>query len=322
MNRLEQIWTYLTEHPLWVQLLSWAKTHSLPGLKRLPLYDVIGFIRRELRNDALVTRANSIAFSFFLSLFPAIIVLFTLLAYTPLYANFGEVLEESIREIMPGEAGKLLFESVENIATKQRSGLLSFGFVLALWFSSNGMLTLMQGLEKNYRVSFRRRSAWEKRLIALQLTFIVVFLLVVSVVLVILGNTLLGLLFRYIDVDGFTRIALQAFRWLVVLLLFYAGFSFVYRYGASTHRRIPFFTPGATLATILSILVSLGFSFYVDNFGSYNKLYGSIGALIALMLWLQLNCMILLIGFELNASILVLRDIRRRKSDKSAAAKT
>lgn len=317
LERLKRTWIYWVKHPLWDRLLVWAKTHSLPGLKRLPLYDVIGFIRRELRNDALVTRANSIAFSFFLSIFPAAIVLFTLLAYTPLYANFGEILEASIREIMPGEAGKMLFESVENIATKQRGGLLSFGFVLALWFSSNGMLTLMQGLEKNYKVSFRRRSSWEKRLMALQLTFVVVFLLVASVVLIILGNTLLGLLFRYLDMGWLTRIALQAFRWVVVLLLFYAGFSLVYRYGASTHRRIPLFNPGATLATLLSIIVSLGFSFYVDNFGSYNKLYGSIGALIALMLWLQLNCMILLIGFELNASILVLRDIRKRKRSRA-----
>jgi len=97
----------------------------------------------------------------------------------------------------------------------------------------------------------------------------------------------------------------------VVLLLFYTTFSTIYRFGSSTWRPIPFFNPGALLATVLSIATSWGFSFYVDNFGSYNKLYGSIGTLIVLMIWIQLNCLILLLGFELNAGIAVLRDRRR-----------
>jgi membrane protein len=104
---------------------------------------------------------------------------------------------------------------------------------------------------------------------------------------------------------------LFGFRWIAVMMLLYAGFSTIYRYGTPLHRKTHYFSPGALLATLLSILVSWGFSFYVDNFGSYNKLYGSIGAIIVLMVWLQLNCIILLIGFELNAGIAVLRDLRR-----------
>jgi membrane protein len=109
--------------------------------------------------------------------------------------------------------------------------------------------------------------------------------------------------------------AFFALRWVVVLLLFYTLFSTIYRYGSSTRRKIPFINSGAVLATFLSILTSWGFSFYVDNFGNYNALYGSIGALIVLMIWIQLNCMILLIGFELNAGIVVLRDQRREKQE-------
>jgi membrane protein len=97
------------------------------------------------------------------------------------------------------------------------------------------------------------------------------------------------------------------------LLLFYTTFSTIYRFGASIRRPVPFFNPGAMLATLLSIIISWGFSFYVDNFGNYNALYGSIGTLIVLMLWIQLNCMILLIGFELNAGITVLREQRYEK---------
>jgi membrane protein len=259
------------------------------------------------------------AFSFFISIFPAIIVLFTLLAYTPLYENFDEVLRQSIDEVMPGDAGNMLFKTVQDIATIPRSGLLSFGFFLSIWFASNGMLTMMVGLEKEYAEAFRRRSELEKRLIAIQLTFLLALTLVVSVILVILGNTILGFVFQFVKTDFITRWAVFSFRWIVVIALFYTGISTIYRYGSSTHRKIPFFTPGATLATLLSILSSWGFSFYVDNFGTYNKVYGSIGTLIVLMVWLQLNCLIILIGFELNASILVLRARRRQKQEENMA---
>lgn len=316
---------YFTWHPWWLSLLRWSKVHSLPGLKRIPLYNLIVFIRRETQNDAIVTRANSMAFDFFLALFPSIIVLFTLLAYTPLYENFDMVLAESIEQVMPGKAGNMLFESIQDIATRQRSGLLSFGFLLAIWFASNGMLSMMQGFEKDHHITFRQRTALEKRLIAIQLTFLIGLVLVGAVVFVILGNTIMDFVFEYVKVDFLTKISVFFFRWVVVVLLFYAGFSTIYSYGAATRNRIPFFNPGSLLASFLSIIISWGFSFYVDNFGSYNKLYGSIGTLIVLMVWMQLNCMILLIGFEVNAGVAVLRDLRRmdqEKADKEAAAKT
>ncbi len=291
----------------------WSKAHSLPGLNRIPIYNIVDFILEETRNDAITTRANSMAFSFFISIFPSIIVLFTLLAYTPLYQNFDDLLFNGIQEVMPGSAGKVLFKTIEDIITIPRSGLLSAGFFLAIWFASNGTLSMMHGLEKEYRTAFKRRTPIEKRLIAIQLTFFLGLILVASVVFVILGNTILNFIFGYIHADWLTRFMVFSFRWVVVFMLFYAGISTIYRYGASTRRPIRFFNPGSTLATFLSILTSWGFSTYVDNFGNYNKLYGSIGTLIVLMVWLQLNCMIILIGFELNASIVVLHERRQRR---------
>lgn len=301
----------IQQWPWFVQAIAWSKTHSLPGLKRIPLYNLFAFVKKELQDDAITTRANSMAFSFFMALFPSIIVLFTVLAYTPLYERFNEVLYDAVHEVMPGQAGKMLMKTIQDIATIPRSGLMSFGFFLAIWFASNGMLSMMSGLEKDYPATFKRRKWWQKRFIAIQLTFLVAFVLVASVVLVILGGTIHDFVFQYIKVDVLTRWSIGFFRWLVVILLFYTTFSSIYRFGSSTRRPIAFFNPGAMLATVLSILSSWGFSFYVDNFGSYNKLYGSIGTLIVLMIWIQLNCMILLIGFELNAAIAVLRDQRR-----------
>jgi membrane protein len=270
----------VTHHPWWEAFLRWTRASTLPGLQGVPLAQLIAFIDKETRDDALTTRANSMAYSFFLAIFPAIIVLFTLLAYTPLYENFDDLLSEAIHDVMPGDAGQMLFKTIQDIATIPRGGLLSAGFFLSIWFASNGMLSMMRGLEKDYPSTFKRRTAYEKRLIAIQLTFLVVFVLVASVVLIILGNLLLNLLFSYVKVDFLTRFIVFSFRWVVVLLLFYATFSTIYR-----------------------------------NFGNFNKLYGSIGTLIVLMIWIQLNCLILLIGFELNAGIAVLKSPTKTTKD-------
>ena len=275
------------------------------------MYNLAGFIQQELKNDALITRANSMAYSFFLSIFPTIIVLFSVLAYTPVYESFEKELFDSIQEIMPGNAGQMVFDFIEDVATRPRGGLLSFGFFLAIWFASNGMMSMMRGLEKDHHAVFRRRSLVEKRLMAIQLTFLLSLILVASVVVGILGNLILDKIFSYFHVDVITRFTFFAFRWIVLLLLVYTTFSLIYRYGAPTYKQLSFINPGAVVGSGLSLLTSAGFSFYVDNFGNFNKLYGSIGTLIVLMLWIQLNCVILLMGFEINAGIVVLRERRR-----------
>ncbi|MDO8366650.1 MAG: YihY/virulence factor BrkB family protein [Saprospiraceae bacterium] len=302
---------FFTHHPLWLRAVVWTKTHSLPGLNRIPLYNLAIFIYDEVNEDTLLTRANSMAFSFFLAIFPGLIVLISLLPYFPISLDFFGTLQTSIKQIIPGSAGDLIFKTIKDIITIPHSGVLSFGFFLSIWFSSNGMMSMMSGLEKDYPTTFKERGDFRKRVVSIQLTFLVALVLVASMVLIILGNTILGFVFHYIHVDSATEFSLSVLRWLVVLLLFYTTFSTIYRFGSSTWRPIPFFNSGALLATVLSILISWAFSFYVDNFGSYNKLYGSIGTLIVLMIWIQLNCLILLIGFELNAGIAVLRDRRR-----------
>ncbi|MCB0524097.1 MAG: YihY/virulence factor BrkB family protein [Saprospiraceae bacterium] len=322
LEYIKKLFEYITQHPVLQRIIQWSQTHSFPGLQRIPLYNILVFIKKELKEDAIVTRANSMAFSFFLAIFPAIIALFTLLPYTPLYnmkvksnghtAQFQDLLRDNITEVMPGSAGNLLFSKISEIATKPRTGLLSFGFFLAIWFASNGMVSMMRGMEKSYR-SFKKRNVFQKRLIAIELTFLVGLVLVGSVVFVIMGNLIFGILLKFIKANILTQMLIYSFRWAVVIALFYTTFSTIYRFGTSVRRPILFFNAGAMLATILSLLISWGFSFYVDNFGNYNTLYGSIGALIVLMVWIQLNCMILLIGFELNAGITVLRDQRYEK---------
>ena len=287
---------------------------SAPGFRGVSTYDVLTFFVKEIRKETLITRANAIAFSFFLSLFPSILLVFTLMAYLPIYANFSEWISGAIKGIMPGNAGTMLLDAIQDILTTPRSGLLSFSFLLVIFFASNGMMAMMKGFEKGHHPAFRKRAPLHKRAVAIQLTFMLGLLLAASVVLVILGNTLIELLSKYLSLDAISKYLLYCMRWLIILTVFYGGMWAIYRFGTAIRRRYRAYAPGAVLATIGSMFVSIGFSFYVDNFGNYNKLYGSIGTIIVLMLWLQLNALIILVGFELNAAIAVNRAIRAETS--------
>lgn len=304
-------------------MLNWTKRTSFPGFFKVPLFDVAVFLINEVRRFALITRANSMAFSFFLSLFPSLIVLLTLLPYLTTYIlphipggeDFMDILYREIKFIMPGDAGDMVFSTLEDIATRPRTGLLSFGFILAIVFASNGMLDMMRSFEKSYQKTFRKRQDFKKRLIGIGLTLLLGVMLIASIVLVIIGNQLINLLSEYIHLDWFGTFSLSMMRYLVIIALFYSGIAVIYRYGVATHRRMRFFSPGATLSTIFILLSSQVFSFYVDNFNTYNKLYGSIGTIIVVMLWIQINSFFLLLGFELNASIAVNRDLKEERLD-------
>lgn len=296
------------------RVLNWAKTHSLPGFFKTPIYDIVIFLFNETQRVTIVMRANAVAFSFFLSLFPTIIALFTLLTMFPLYDTFQNEINSYIDYIMPSTAGQQVKLTIGNLV-KPDAKVLSLSFLLALYFSSNGMLTLMAGFEKSHLKSFKKRSAWEKRLLALGLTLLLALMLVVSVVLIVLGKLIIGWAADLFHLTLETLQLINIFRWLIILMLFYFGIAFIYRYCVALRRKLPWLTPGATLATVLSIFSSLLFSFYVNAFNTYNKVYGSIGTIIVLMLWIHINVFVLLVGFELNASIAVNRDLKELRSE-------
>lgn len=292
-------------------LLSWSKRTSLPGLFGVPIYDIIIFIRKELQNHDITTRANSMAFSFFLSLFPAMIMFFTFIAYLPMADILSANIETTIKSIMPGDSGTSVVEVIESVTKRRRTALMSLSFVLALIFSSNGIFTMLMGFNKQaYEKTFKKLSFFRGRWIALKLLVILVMTLLVSIVFGIMGNTIVMFLAEKFHFTWLAQWGAVFLRWFVTVLIYYASISFIYRYGMQTRKRQRFFSTGATLAAVLSLLTSLAFSFYVNNYSLYNKIYGPIGTLIVTMLWIQLNSTIILIGFELNASIAVNRDLR------------
>lgn len=320
LPNITSIIQFFSEHPLWLGLVKYGKENSFIGFHGVPIYDVIVFVIHEMQRDAIFTRANSVAFSFFLSLFPSLLTIFTLLPFAldilqvwvPSLQNFNVVLYDEIKQVMPGQAGDILFGFVQEITNSPKIGLLSFGFLLALYFSSNGMLAMMQAFEKSHVKTFKQRNFFKKRLVATGLTVSVGLFIVASTIFVILGDEIINWFADFIKLGSLSTFLLSVLRWLVMLALYYITIGTIYRYGAATIKRFSYFSPGVTLATVLSLATSVAFSFYVDGFNRYDtyaKFYGSIATIIIVMLWLQLNALILIIGFELNAAIAVRRDL-------------
>src|SRR5690606_13420406 len=248
-------------------------------------------------------KASSLAYNFMLAIFPGIIFLFTLIPYIPV-DNCQDKLMEFLAIVIPADAYVAVQSTLEDIIKKQNSGLLSFGFLLATFFATNGMANLMRAFNKA-SLSIENRSWGKRRLVALGLSFAIVVALSVGIGVFTTAGMVIAYLKSHIayDLSWFWTFVIKTSRWIIVFTIYFFTVSLLYRYGPSVSKRWKLFNPGATLATVLAILLFSGFVFYIDNFNAYNKLYGSIGTIIVIMIWMYLNSLILLIGFELNASI-------------------
>ncbi len=287
---------------IWERILTKAKKVTFPGLDGMALYDVMVFFWRSIVDGALSTRASAIAFSFFVALFPAIIFLFTLIPYIPI-DNFQDKLFLLIKDMVPENAFNAIEETVKDILTRQRGDLLSLGFFMALIFSTNGFASMMTAFDASLH-SFERRTWVGQRLIALLLLAIMSFLLTIAIALITYGQSFINYLAEN-DIlrDHFTIYMLSIGKWVVILFLFFIANSFLFYLAPAKKTKWRFISAGGTLSTVLCVITFQGFSYYINRFGQYNKLYGSIGTLLVIMLLMYLISMILLIGFELNASI-------------------
>ena len=287
---------------LWERILIKAKKITFPGFDGMALYDVMVFFWRSIVDGALSTRASAIAFSFFVAMFPAIIFLFTLIPYIPI-ENFQNELFLLIEDMVPETTFMAIKETVLDILTRQRGGLLSLGFFMALIFSTSGFASMMSAFDASLH-SFERRTWLRQRLIALLLLAILSVLIAVAIALITYGQHFINYLVAsgYLK-DHFTFYMLTFGKWVVILFLFFMANSFLYYLAPAKKTKWRFISAGGTLSTVLSIITFVGFSYYINNFGQYNKLYGSIGTLLVILLLMYILSTILLVGFELNASI-------------------
>ncbi len=294
-------------------LIRKSKKIYLPGFQGIPLFDVIRFFFLQAKKTGFTERASAIAFNFTMTIPPVIIFLFTLLPYLPISKNFIDQMFLLIKDIVPGEKDhEAIIGFLKDILDNERSGLLSTGFILAMFFSSNAVLGIMRSFDKQY-IGFTKRRSYYQRWVALRLTFILFIIFFMCITLLIMQGNVLKLV-------GVNKIFLfkviNDFRWALIVLLFFFSISFIYKYAPAVHKKWKIISPGSLLATFLMIVTTVGFSYYVSNFANYNELYGSISTLLILMLLIYFNSLVLLIGFELNVSINSLKhEVDERKKN-------
>jgi membrane protein len=273
------------------------------GFSGLSMYDIGYFFLVEIRKSAIPTRAASVAFTFFLALFPAIIFFFSLIPFLPV-ANLHQHLLSELHTLLPENAYQAAVITINDLVKTEHNSLLSFGFFVSLYLSTSGINALMDAFNQAIHVS-ETRTFIKQRMISLFLFVALVMLLLTASLLIIFSEVAIkyaiahGLLLS----DSGELALLLLGKWLIAALLLFSAISLMYYFGPVNSVNYQLLSPGAILATVLSILASLVFNYYVNNFSTYNKVYGSIGTIMVVMLWLEFNCLIILFGFDLNAKI-------------------
>jgi membrane protein len=283
-----------------------SKKIILPGFQGVSLFEVIKFFSSQVKKVGLNDRARSIAFSFLTAIPAATIFVCTLIPYLPVSQQIERQLLLLTKDITPNQNTYVLVSQfLQDFLEKPRVGLLSLGFVLALFYSSNAMLGIMRAFNKSL-IYNTRRNPFEARWMAIKLTALVLCVVIGSVIILVTQAELLRSLFRWMHLrrnDQTARFLVRTLRWVVIIPLFYFAIACIYKYGPAVQKRWNLFSPGTFLATLLTIGITLAFSYWVNRFGTYNKVYGSIGTVMILMLLVYFNSLVLLIGYELNVSI-------------------
>jgi len=272
----------------------------LPGFGGLSLFQVLQFFLLGLQEGRITTRASAVCFRFILAIPPLLIVFLTLIPFIPI-ENFQESIMSYLDRAMPGDTFSLVENTLDDLVNKKQETLISVSFLLTLFFSTNAVQALLDGFSHSYNLDNKHGIVLQyARSFGLLLVFGLT--LIVGVVLI----TVSGPVFQYmqdLNIIGGDIVVffLELAKWILVIILFEVAISVLYRAGHSGKWRA--INAGASFATLGLIIVSSLFAWYVNNFGNYNKLYGSVGTVLVVMLWLYLNTIVLLLGFEINAGI-------------------
>lgn len=277
---------------------------KLPGLKGMSLYHLLEMYVVGIVRGALTTRASSIAFSFFTAIFPFLIFVLILIPYIPV-EDFRSEFLVFLESFLPPNTSEFFFKNIfEDIESTNRGGLLSSVFLLSIILMANGVNAIFSGFENSYHTQITR-SVINQYFYALGIAILLALLLVVTVV--VLGYFEIYVIknledFGYIE-EQQGQFGVQLAKYLFFVFMIYFATSILYYFGTKEGKHTKFFSVGAIFTTLLIMLTSYLFGVYIENFSKYNELYGSIGALLILLLYIWLNSNILLLGYELNASI-------------------
>lgn len=242
------------------------------------------------------------SFTFTLAVFPLILFFFTLIPYIPINGLQSSILN-ALSDVLPDQVYKFIEQTILEIVSKQNRGLLSLGFLMAFYFSTQGVIGIIKAFNRSAHAK-ETRSGIRMRLAAFMLQLLLILIIIIAAALLILTPIFLNYVSENsILTSGFAITMIGVAKWVILGLLMFLSFSVIYYFAPAGKRVYRFFSPGSIMATVLALVFIALFNMYIENFAQYNKLYGSIGTIIILMLFINLNAIVLLIGFELNASI-------------------
>ena len=285
-------------------IVRFLKKIKLPGFEGLSVYDLIEMYVIGIVKGALTSRAGAIAFSFFTAIFPFLIFVLILIPYVPV-ENFKDDFLRFLEEILPPNTSDFFVTNIfEDIENTNRGGLLSSVFLLSIFLMANGVNTVFSGFESSYHNKFNRR-VFRQYLYATGVAIILAMLVIVTVVIIAYFNiyVIQNLETRGLLEPNQSQTGIVIAKYLFFVIMIYLTTATLYYFGTKEGKLSRFFSIGALFTTLLIILTSYLFGIYIENFSQYNELYGSIGALLILLFYLWLNSNILLLGYELNASL-------------------
>jgi membrane protein len=291
-----------------------SKHIILPGFQGVPLYDVVMFFIRQMNKVGINDRAAAISFNFLMAIPAGTIFLCTLIPYMPISTEITIELLDLAKMFTPDESTYgMIANFLNDFLNTPRSGLLSFGFVVAVYYASNAVMALMRSFNRSLH-TYKERGYVNERWTAIKLTSVLIAMLIVTVSLLVTQGELFQWLMETLEIENrFVRQLIYSVRWIIIILLILGSIGYVYKYAPEITKRWKLASPGAIFATVLVVLSTFAFSFYVNNFGSYNKIYGSIGTIMILMFLIYLNSLILLIGYELNVCIHSLKAVAEER---------
>lgn len=311
-----------------IPIVNWfvrlLKEIRLPGFKGLSIYDLTEMYVVGVIQGTLSTRASAIAFSLFMAIFPLLIFMLTLVPYLLDFVaiqneNFDTDFLSFLESFLPTATGEYFGEVFQQIKDQKRGGLLSSAFILSIFLVANGVNAIFGGFETSYHIDLTR-NFFRQYLFALMVGLILAILIIIGFVMFIYFDVYVGVyldefqarLGGYVMEEG-NRTGVQIAKILFFIILSYFTTAILYYFGTREGKQARFFSIGALMTTILFFLTSYLFGIYVEKFARYNELYGALGGLLILMVYIWLNSNILLLGFELNASLNSLRKITKKE---------
>ncbi len=275
-----------------------------PGFQGLSMLVVWRFFIEAVTKGSITTRAAAISFRLFLAFFPAIILLLSLIPYVPI-PNFQKELLDSIHTFFPGDTFSLVEDTLNDLINKKYNTLISIGFILVIYYASNSINAIFVGFNESYHFEDNTHPIL-RRVISIALIFVLGIILTSAITLIIFSETVIEFIGNKNWLADKTLVLMvDLARWGITITLIYVVITTLYNAGMGVRRRRnwKFWNVGAILATSMFVITSKGIAYFINNFAQFNKLYGSLGTLMVLLIWMNLNCIILLAGFDLNASI-------------------